>query len=214
MSQSRTRPWSEACSWSTEAAAVDWEGRPQGIYHVDVCWCTYQTAGLVGRCHVSRWNPSGQKKKESHTLSATMVQYKSVCENGTIQRNYFAGWGGRRRGAVGLIRRERRRCSVARRLELLGLALYALWQSWEPCKQTCLFHTCSVCLLCSSAMMGENKQRRRLQFVCSVFGVLSVRKRLAPLENSKQGTVLVWLSAKANGYIMITGLFPAVKIFV
>ncbi len=106
-----------------------------------------------------------------------------------------------------------RQCSVAQRAELFGLSSKPSNKADSCVNKLAFFHTCSVYLLYFLATIlkiNSSVTAVALLRICD----LSVHKLLALLKNSKQGAILVWLSAKANGYIMITGLFPVVKIFV
>ncbi len=110
-------------------------------------------------------------------------------------------------------RSSSRQCSVAQRAELFGLSSKPSNKADSCVNKLAFFHTCSVYLFYALAMILKINSLATavaLQRICH----LSVHKLLALLKNSKQGAILAWLSAKANGCIMITGLFPVVKIFV
>ena len=107
-----------------------------------------------------------------------------------------------------------RQCSVAQRAELFGLSSKPSNKADSCVNKLAFFHTCSVYLLYFLAMILKINSSAATAVALLRICDLSVHKLLALLKNSKQGAILVWLSAKANGYIMITGLFPVVKIFV
>lgn len=106
-----------------------------------------------------------------------------------------------------------RQCSVAQRAELSGLSSKPSNKADSCVNKLAFFRTCSVYLYYFLAMILKTNSSATAVALLRICH-LSVHKLLALLKNSKQGAILAWLSAKPNGCIMITGLFPVVKIFV
>lgn len=105
-------------------------------------------------------------------------------------------------------------CSVAQRADRFGLSSKPSNKAPSCVNKLSFFRTCSVYFSYFLATTVKTNRAGRLQSLRRRFAIyLSINFWLQS-KHSKQEAILTWLLAKANGYIMITGIFPVVKIFV